>query len=52
MGQGLFPMQATSSEHIEDMISNVPFKYFVLRITATAAARDVFEKYQRLLIET
>ncbi|ERF75605.1 hypothetical protein EPUS_04585 [Endocarpon pusillum Z07020] len=52
MGQGLFPARATSSKHIEDMISNVPFKHFVMRITATATARDVFEKYQRLLIET
>jgi sulfate adenylyltransferase (ADP) / ATP adenylyltransferase len=48
---GLFPARATSSTHIENMISNVPFKHFVLRITADATARDVFEKYQRLLIE-
>jgi sulfate adenylyltransferase (ADP) / ATP adenylyltransferase len=48
----LFPARATSSTHIENRISNVPFEHFVLRITADATARDVFDKYQRLLIET
>jgi sulfate adenylyltransferase (ADP) / ATP adenylyltransferase len=52
ISQGLFPARATSSKHIENKISSVPFKHFVLRITAAATARDVFEKYQRLLIET
>lgn len=52
MSQGLFPMRANSSERIMNMISNVPFKHFVLRTTADATARDLFGKYQRLLKET
>ncbi len=52
MSQGLFPERATSSEHINDAIPNVPFIHFVLRISATATSRDVYWKYCRLLEET
>jgi sulfate adenylyltransferase (ADP) / ATP adenylyltransferase len=52
MSQGLFPGRATSSEQIESNISNVPFIHFVLRITAAATPREIYQKYRRLLNET
>lgn len=48
----LWPSKATSTAEISDRLEGVPFRHYVLRILEGASAEEVFDCYQRLLINT